>query len=154
MFAHGTDADADGNFTGQYAITFGLYTEKDVQLRLYTQDISRIDRPIFAENAVSYFYACRTGNDFDNGNFAERWAWLLGVETWAYQGANGRSDYSDILGTRLERNGFGSKEFKEWQTARTSNGSVDQKPGASWRLPKAASLSSMERFAPMQILPG
>ena len=145
VFAHGTDSG-----TGNYAITFGLYTNKDEQLRWYISDISEINRAAFAINVVSYFYTCRTGNDFDNGNFAKKWAEKTGGETWAYSGWNGRTDYSDILGTWGERHGLGSTEFEIWKAARESTGSIIEKPGAAWRLPRATSFSSKKKFMPPQ----
>ncbi len=38
-------------------------------------------------STVSVFYACRTGNDFNNENFAQVWANKTGGETYAYRGA-------------------------------------------------------------------
>ncbi len=153
VFAHATDADANGEFTGQYAITFGLYTDKDAQLRWYTlSGLGMINSSAFASNIVSAFYSCRTGNDFDNGNFAQTWANITGGTTYAYTGAFqsvGRSDYSDILGTVIERQlakiGQGSQAFRNWQAAR---GNVTLKPGASWRYPKESYLTSYKEFTP------
>jgi len=146
VFAHGTDV-VNGTATGDYAITFGLYTDKDAQLRWYTSDIGAIERSSFADNNVSVFHSCRTGNDFANGNFAQSWANRTGGTTLAYAGGNGRSVYSDILGTVAERHGAGSSKFKAWKKNR---GAVNEKPGEAWRLPKAAWNSSLKGFLPAQ----
>ena len=142
VFAHGTD-----NNTGKYALTFGLYTKQDLQLRMYTADIDKLNRSSFASNAVAEFYACRTGNDFNNGNFASRWMLVTGCKTYAFGGANGRTDYSDILGTLPERK-LGNKKWIAWNNKR---GNVTKKPGEAFQLPKASRFSSMKVFVPPEI---
>lgn len=142
VFAHGTDSG-----TGKYAITFGLYTDIDEQLRLYTSDISNINRAAFDSESISMFYACRTGNDFDNGNFARSWAWITGGKTFAYSGINGRSEYSNILGTKYERH-VKTKAWKEWDKKR---GDRAVKPSEAFRFPEADIFASMKYFLPMKI---
>ena len=148
VYAHGTDVDSNGKATGEYAITFGLYTSND--FRWYTSDISKIKSSAFAKNSVSKFYACRTGNDFENGNFAQSWAYKTGGMTYAYSGINGRSNYENINGTRLERHGvsLSSNRWKEWYKTR---GEVDKKPGAAYRSPEPCNLSSMTLFLPITL---
>ena len=143
MFAHGTDSGTDN-----YAITFGLYTDKDNSLRWYTSDISRVNSSAFAKDSISKFYSCRTGNTFENGNFAQQWANKTGGNTYAYKGylkSTGRSDYEDILGTLWERHGISTDGYKNWQKNR---GEVDKKPGSAWRYPKASSFTYWELFTP------
>ena len=150
FYAHGTDANAAGKFTGNYAITFGLYSNND--FRWYTGDISRVNSSAFASDVVSTFYACRTGNNFKNGNFAQSWANKTQGEVYAYTGANGRSQYSDINGTWAERHGVSilSNQWKQWYKKR---GEVDKKPGAAWRAPVASYATSMSFFAPKGYVP-
>lgn len=147
VFAHGTDGD-----TGNYAITFGLYTNKDEQLKWYNTNISRINGSAFASGVVSKFYTCRTGNTFDNGNFAQLWANKTSGETYAYSGLNGRSQYSDILGTWAERHGMSilNKLWSKWSTAR---GDRATKPGEAWRLPRASYFTSMTFHCPAVYIP-
>ena len=141
VFAHGTD-----NGTGYYAITFGLYTEKNSELSWYTSDISRINDSAFAEINESKFYACRTGNDFDNDNFAQTWADKTGGNTYAYRGSFnsvGRSDYANILGTWWERHFSRNDVFKNWKQNR---GDIATKPGQAWRLPQGSYLTEWVLF--------
>ena len=145
VFAHGTDADEYGNFTGKYAITFGLYSDND--FRFYTEDISKINSSAFASGVISTFYACRTGNYFDNGNFALVWANKTGGETYAYAGLNGRSQYSNINGTGLESHGL-SITSEQWQQWYNNRGPVDLRPGEAWNYPVASYFTSMCYFAP------
>ena len=142
VFAHGTDSG-----TGKYGITFGLYSDKNEQLKLYTDDISSIEGYAFASESKSVFYSCRAGNNFENGNFGKKWAWITGSRSYAYAGANGRCVYTDILGNRFER-AIGSGAFGEWRSMR---GDVAAAPGEAYRLPQAAAFSSLKCFAPMVI---
>lgn len=141
VFAHGTDSG-----TGNYAITFGLYTNKDEQLSWSTGDISSINSSAFSSSAVSKFYACRTGNTFSTGNFAQTWADKTGGDTYAYYGAFGktdvgRSNYANINGNKFVRHGiFASKGYRAWAAKR---GPVEARPGEAWALPQASYLTSM-----------
>ena len=146
VFAHGTD-----NQTGQYAITFGLYTNKNEQLSWYTKDISRINRSAFANGVVSMFYSCRTGNEFRNGNFAQTWANKTNGGTAAFHGINGRSNYEVINGYKIEKHNPFATKYQNWYAARTSacgGGGVEVKPGAAFRYPEATKESEMTWFTP------
>ncbi len=70
VFAHAYDVTA-----GHYAITFGLDMHGNAiqNLSWYTEDMTtNISSSAFASGCVSYFYSCRTGNTFGNGNFAQK----------------------------------------------------------------------------------
>ena len=145
VFAHGTDYD-----TGNYAIEFGMYATNEKDLHWSTEYIEKIECAAFSSNVKSKFYACRTGNTFSgNGNFAQEWANKTRGSVWAYQGAitaYGKSDYSKILGTDLERYGVGTKEYEAWKIAR---GDITAMPGEAWRLPTHSwKLSAMIIFYP------
>jgi len=148
VFAHGTDDDK-----GNYGVAFGYDTDND--FRWYTSDIQKINSSAFASGVVSTFYSCRTGNNFNNGNFAQMWADKTGGNTYAYSGTNGRSDYTDILGNWWERHGpkIVYKAYNAWKAARTSNGQMYEKPGAAWSLPQAGPNAAMTLFGPEVISP-
>ena len=147
VFAHGTDSG-----TENYGITFGLYTDKNEQLTMNISDILTIRTSSFASGSISIFYSCRTGNNFDKGNFAQAWADKTGGTVYAYKGLFkdvGRSDYSDILGTVGERYmnelGYGSESFKKWKQER---GEITEKPGESYHLPHKSHLTSQKKYSP------
>jgi hypothetical protein len=150
VFSHGTDG-----FTGNYAITFGLYAPEADQLNWTNGDISGIKGSAFANGVTSVFYACRTGNTFSgNGNFAQLWSDKTGGTTYAYCGMGsvyvGRSDYSNILGTALERHGLGSAAFNAWRNAR---GEITVGPGEAWRFPETSYLTYLGIFNPTVVVP-
>ena len=143
LFAHGTDSG-----TNKYAITFGLHTNLDERFRWYKSDLAKIKSSAFSNNMTSVFYSCRTGNTFDSGSFAQLWADVTGGVTLAYKGSFndvGRSNYANIIGTKLERHGAGSASYNSWRTKR---GKVYERPGEAWRLPEASYLTSMATFNP------
>ncbi|MDR1689640.1 MAG: RHS repeat-associated core domain-containing protein, partial [Clostridiales bacterium] len=141
VFSHGTDYG-----TGNYAITFGYGSNTAIDW--YIDDISQIDTSAFANDSVSYFYSCRTGNTFGiswndfqwaKGNFAQTWANQTEGLTYAINGLNGRSTYANILGARIERNllsivGIGPDSLKEWRFMRGND--INVRPGAAYKLPE------------------
>ncbi len=138
VFAHGT-TDKPGNF----AIRFGYFTDKDSDLSWYTEDLENIDCSAFSSSVVSEFYSCRTGNRFNNGNYAQSWADITGGVTYAYSGLNGRSEYSDILGHSYYR--WLSTVYINWKAER---GGFSERPGEAWALPHASYLTTMTTFLP------
>ena len=140
VFAHGTDSG-----TGKYGITFGLYTDKNEKLKFSTEDIEKINSDAFSDSTLSYFYTCRTGNKFKNGNFAYSWSQKTGRPTLACVGLNGRTDYSNILGNPIERY-FITFKWKRWSNARGSY----SKPYEAYQLPEAAHNSEMLWFGLMR----
>lgn len=147
VFTHGGDYGE-----GNYALYFGMNSDRHYQLSWFTDKISNIYGSAFSSNAVSYFYSCRTGNTFNNGNFAQLWANTTGGATYAFSGLYGKTDYTYIYGDKWSQFFYGKGIYEylteEYINFRNNRGPLDLMPGEAWCLPVGTSFSSMCYYAP------
>lgn len=155
VFAHGTDGDS-----GNYAVEFGYHTDQSKEFQWDIGSIEKISSSAFSSNVISKFYSCRTGNHFskDTGSFAQVWANKTGGDTFAFKGifnGVGRSDYSNILGSKLDKAILRIESFHEiellsiaFRNWRVNRGDVLLRPGHAWSLPQASYFTSWNKFSP------